>query len=50
MDSVSDFENMIENLTEKNLELKAKISEYQQEISDLEYAQVICISFFILII
>jgi predicted RNase H-like nuclease (RuvC/YqgF family) len=40
MDSMSDFERMIEDLTEKNLELKSKISEYQQEISDLEYAQV----------
>jgi len=39
MDSMSDFERMIEDLTEKNLELKSKISEYQQEISDLEYAQ-----------
>ena len=39
MDSMSDFESMIEDLTDKNLELKSKISEYQQEIQDLEYAQ-----------
>ena len=47
MDSMSDFERMIEDLTEKNLELKSKISEYQQEISDLEYAQVDYITWYL---
>ena len=40
MDSIADFESMIEKLTDENQNLKAKIAAYQQEISDMEYAQV----------
>jgi predicted RNase H-like nuclease (RuvC/YqgF family) len=45
MDSIADFESMIEKLSDENQNLKAKITSYQQEISDMEYAQV-CKLFF----